>query len=398
MKKINKCFRYLTIVVLTAIITMLVVVSYMHNIYSEKIAEISNNKGQEQIVISDSSKSNFPLLDNVYNIIQRTFYQEIDKEELETEAIKAILNALDDPYSYYMSPTETQNFNVDVLGSFSGIGLQLFYNTEKNKIEVLTPLKDTPAYSANIKQGDYVIKVDGIPYLGEQLQEAINNIRGPEGTSVVLTIERDGTQFDVTIVRANINIQQLDYGMIGDDIGYIDIISFDEDISKDFENAYNDLLKKGIKGLIIDVRNNPGGVLSEVVNIADMLVPEGIIVYTVDKNDKRTNYESDSRHIKIPLVVLTNGSSASASEILAGAVKDHGVGIIVGTTTYGKGVVQQTFGIKTGGTIKLTTSEFFTPNGHAIDGKGVTPDVVVEIINPTADDLQLNKAVEILRQ
>lgn len=398
MEKINKCFRYLTIVVLTSIITMLVVVSYMHNIYSEKIAEISNNKGQEQIVISDSSKSNFPLLDNVYNIIQRIFYQEIDKEELETEAIKAILNALDDPYSYYMSPTETQNFNADVLGSFSGIGLQLFYNTEKNKIEVLTPLKDTPAYSANIKQGDYVIKVDGIPYLGEQLQEAINNIRGPEGTSVVLTIERDGTQFDVTIVRANINIQQLDYGMIGDDIGYIDIISFDEDISKDFENAYNDLLKKGIKGLIIDVRNNPGGVLSEVVNIADMLVPEGIIVYTVDKNDKRTNYESDSRHIKIPLVVLTNGSSASASEILAGAVKDHGVGIIVGTTTYGKGVVQQTFGIKTGGTIKLTTSEFFTPNGHAIDGKGVTPDVVVEIINPTADDLQLNKAVEILRQ
>ena len=398
MEKINKGFRYLAIIVLTSVITMLVVVSYMHNIYSDKIAEITQNKGQEQIVVNDNSKSNFPLLDNVYNMLQRTFYQDIDKEELETEAIKAILNALEDPYSYYMSPDETENFNADVLGNFSGIGLQLFYNTENNKIEVLTPLKNTPAYSANIKQGDYVIKVDGVPYSGEQLQEATNNIRGQVGTKVVLTIERAGAQFDVTIVRANINIQQLDYGMIGDDIGYIDIISFDEDISNDFKNAYNDLLKRGIKGLIVDVRDNPGGILSEVVNIADMLVPEGVVVYTVDKNNNRTNYKSDSTHIEIPLVVLTNGSSASASEILAGAVKDHGVGTIVGTTTYGKGVVQQTFGIQTGGTIKLTTAEFFTPNGHSIDGKGVTPDVVVEIPNMEVGDLQLDKAVEILRQ
>ena len=212
MEKINKGFRYLAIVVLTSVITMLVVVSYMHGIYTEKIADIeseNNNKEQEQIVVNDSSKSNFPLLDNVYNMLQRTFYQEINKEDLETEAIKAILNALDDPYSYYMSPDETENFNADVLGNFSGIGLQLFYNTENNKIEVLTPLKNTPAYSANIKQGDYVIKVDGVPYSGEQLQEATNNIRGQVGTKVVLTIERAGAQFDVTIVRANINIQQL---------------------------------------------------------------------------------------------------------------------------------------------------------------------------------------------
>ena len=230
------------------------------------------------------------------------------------------------------------------------------------------------------------------------MQSAVNVMRGKAGEKVTLTIQRDDKTFDVDVVRADINIKQLEYEFIEGNIGYIEILTFDEDIFVDFVNAYNDLINKDIKGLIIDVRDNPGGVLSEVIKISDMIIPKGIIVYTMDKNNNKIEYKSNTKGINIPLVVLTNGSSASASEILAGAIQDHGVGTIVGTKTYGKGLVQRTFLLENESVIKVTTDEFFTPNGNKINKEGIKPDVLVEMPVDAEEDVQLKKAIEILNK
>lgn len=393
MSNFDRVLKYLTLVVLTMLITFIVTSSY---IYSN--IEIERNLNSGVIEPNTNTQSNFPLLDSVYNMLNKSFYNTIDREKLEVEAIRGMLNGLNDPYTYHMSIEEYDAFNIDVLGTYNGVGLHLFYNVENNKIEVLTPIKNTPAYRTDIKQGDYIVAVNGTQYAGEQLQEAVSNIRGLPGEKVILTIEREGRQFDVEIIRERINIEQLEYKILEGNIGYINIATFDEDIDNDFEKAYNDLLSKNIKGLVIDIRDNPGGILSEVVKIADRLVPNGIVLYTLDKNGNRTDYKSNADCIKIPLVVLTNKGSASASEILAGAVKDHGVATIVGEKTYGKGLVQKTFLLTNGNAIKLTVAEYFTPNGNKIDGIGVTPDIEVQMSYDSTEDIQLKKAIEVINK
>ncbi len=394
MSKMDRILKYLTLVVLTALITFIVTSSYIYSRVDN--GEVADNS--QPITPNTNTESQFPLLDSVYNLLSKSFYKDLDKEQLERQAINGLINGLNDPYSYYMDMDQYNSFNIDVMGTYSGVGLHLFYNIEKNKIEVLTPIKNTPAYNSDIKQGDYIIAVNGVQYTGEQLQEATNNIRGEAGKEVILTVERDNKQFDVKIIRAQINIEQLEYKVIEGNIGYIDIATFDSDIYNDFIKAYNDLMGKKVKGIVIDLRDNPGGVLSEVVKITDALVPEGIVISTVDKNDNRTNYKSDSDHIDIPLVVLVNGGSASASEILACSVKDHGVGTIVGTKTYGKGLVQKAFLLTSGDAVKLTVGEYYSPNGIKIDGVGVIPDVEVQPSSDVNEDLQLKKAIEILKK
>ena len=398
MEKLNKILWSVTLVILSVVITFIVTASYMHNMYSQGYVI----KGEDKINISqnntNSSTSKFPILESVCDILSNSFYEDVDKIALEEAAIRGMLNSLNDPYTYYMDPEEYGNFTADVLGNYTGIGLHLLYNVQENKIEVLAPIKDTPAYKADIKTGDFVIAVNGTTYTGEQMQSAVNVIKGKAGEKVTLTIERNGETFDIDVVRKDINIKQLEYEIIDGDIGYIEILTFDEDIHVDFVNAYNDLINSNIKGLIIDVRDNPGGVLGEVIKIADMIVPKGIIVYTMDRNNTKVEYKSNTDGIDIPLVVLINGSSASASEILAGAIKDHGVGTIVGTKTYGKGLVQRTFLLDNEAVIKITTDEFFTPNGNKINKEGILPDVEVELSSDAEVDLQLEKAIEILNK
>lgn len=395
MEKFNRILRNATMVILSVVITFIVTTSYMHNLYADEY----NSQDKNDINISHNDKSsNFPILESVYEKLSNSFYEDIDKTKLEEGAIRGMMNSLNDPYTYYMDPEEYNDFTVDVLGNYSGIGLHLLYNVQENKIEVLTPIKDTPSYKADIKTGDYIIAVNGVYYTGEQMQSAVNVMRGKAGEKVTLTIQRDDKTFDVDVVRADINIKQLEYEIIEGNIGYIEILTFDEDIFVDFVNAYNDLINKDIKGLIIDVRDNPGGVLSEVIKISDMIIPKGIIVYTMDKNNNKIEYKSNTKGINIPLVVLTNGSSASASEILAGAIQDHGVGTIVGTKTYGKGLVQRTFLLENESVIKVTTDEFFTPNGNKINKEGIKPDVLVEMPVDAEEDVQLKKAIEILNK
>lgn len=390
----DKIFRYITLIILTALVTFMVTSAY---IYSRiDVGQVAQNNGQVSPIIKSESK--FPLLEGVYNMLVQQYYKDVDKNELEKEAINGLLYGLKDPYTYYMDADEYTDFNIDVTGNYTGVGMHLFYNIDNNKIEVLTPIKNTPAYSSDIKPGDYIIAVDGIKYVGEQLQEAVHHIRGEAGKSVVLTVERDGKQFDVTVKRASINVEQIEYEVIEGNIGYIDIATFDEDIHSDFMKAYNDLKSKNVKGLIIDLRDNPGGILSEVIKMADAIVPEGVIISVVDKNGNKTNYKSDKKQIDIPLVVLVNGSSASASEIFACAVKEHGVGTIVGTKTYGKGLVQKTFLINGTDVVKLTTGEYYSPNGNRINEIGVLPDVEVELKENISEDFQLKKAIEILKK
>ncbi len=397
MDKIEKIFKTVALILITALVTIILTTNYI--IKREK-------NSNEDLFGANLSSTQFSKLKGVYGLIKNTYYKEVSDEDLEEAAIAGMLEGLDDPYSYYMNAEEYSAFNEETSGNYTGIGLYLRNNAEKNVIEVISPIKDTPAYKADIKTGDYIVAVDDVIYEGNQMSQAVKNIKGEAGTSVKITIVRDNEEIEKTLKREDINILELEYEVLSNNIGYINIKLFDKDVSTDFEKAYNELMKKNIKGLIIDVRDNPGGLLSEVVKISDMLVPEGLSVYTVDAQGNRKDYTSDAKKIEIPLVVLVNDGSASASEILAGAVKDHGVGTIVGITSYGKGLVQTVRQLNNNDAIKITTSEYFTPNGNKINEIGVVPDVEIDltdelkkkIILTHSEDIQLQKAIEVIKK
>ena len=277
-----------------------------------------------------------------------------------------------------------------------------------NQIIIITPVKDSPAYKAGIEPGDIIIKVDNETYTGENLSEASKKIKGIEGTVVNLQIKRNEELLDFSIVRENIKLNHVEAEILESDIGYLQIASFDEGCSKEFKEKYEELASKNIKSLIIDLRDNPGGIVDEATNIADMLLEkDDTILITIDKNDnEQVTKAKEEKIINIPVVVLTNGNSASASEILSGALKDNNAAKIVGTKTYGKGVMQEVLRLTNGSALKLTTNEFFSPNRTKIHKVGIEPDVIVELPNgktstvkldKTEEDTQLNKAIEMLR-
>jgi len=361
---------------------------------ANKVVDIGNNN----VSNNGEKESIFAPLEKVYDIIKSKYYDEIDEDKLVKSAIMGMVSGLGDPYSYYMDLDEYADFNVEISGSFSGVGLELRYNVEYNVIEVVTPIKNTPSSKTNIKTGDYVLAVNGIEYKGEELYNAVSNIRGEAGTKVTLTIQPlKGEQYDIEIVRAVIDINQIEYEMLKNNIGYIDIASFDQNVSLDFSNAYFELTKQGAKSIIIDLRNNPGGYMSGALSIANLFIKNGILVSTVDKDGKRTDYPATSNGYDIPIVILINESSASASEILTGALKDHGIATVVGTKSYGKGLIQEIVGLSNNGAVRVTIAEYYTPNYNKINKIGITPDVVIEDNEKTKIDEQLEKAIEILK-
>ena len=262
----------------------------------------------------------------------------------------------------------------------------------------------SPAMEAGLKDNDILYKVEDLEVTGKDLTEVVSHIKGKKGTQVHLTVYRgdDREEITVTAVRNTIEAQTIKYEMLEDQIGYVSVTEFDLVTYNQYEQALEDLKSKGMKGLVVDLRNNPGGNLSTVCEMLDLMLPEGLIVYTEDKNGNRQETKSDAeRQFELPLTVLMNGNSASASEIYAGAIQDYGIGKIVGTQSYGKGVVQQIFDLKDGTCVKLTIAEYFTPEGRNINGKGITPDVEVEYEeneeDPEADN-QLDRAVEVLKE
>lgn len=398
MDKVKKVSKYIIVIILSCLITYIVTISTMYNSISNlanKVVDIGNNN----VSNNGEKESIFAPLEKVYDIIKSKYYDEIDEDKLVKSAIMGMVSGLGDPYSYYMDLDEYADFNVEISGSFSGVGLELRYNVEYNVIEVVTPIKNTPSSKTNIKTGDYVLAVNGIEYKGEELYNAVSNIRGEAGTKVTLTIQPlKGEQYDIEIVRAVIDINQIEYEMLKNNIGYIDIASFDQNVSLDFSNAYFELTKQGAKSIIIDLRNNPGGYMSGALSIANLFIKNGILVSTVDKDGKRTDYPATSNGYDIPIVILINESSASASEILTGALKDHGIATVVGTKSYGKGLIQEIVGLSDNGAVRVTIAEYYTPNYNKINKIGITPDVVVEDNEKTKVDEQLEKAIEILNK
>ncbi len=343
-------------------------------------------------------------------------YDDYSQQKLNEEAIKAYVEALDEPYSHYYTKDEFESYLSGVEDSYVGIGVVISADEESDKIIVVAPTKDSPAYNAGILPGDYIIAVDGTSYSGNEMDECVSAIKsGKAGTSVTVTMERDGVEKDYVIKRAQISSNSVESEMIDDEIGYLRITSFNTNEPGSAENTFTEfqaniesLQNQGMKKLVIDVRDNPGGVLDVVCDISDYLLPEGIITYTETKYGKRTEYKSDRNELNIPMVVLINGNSASASEILTGALKDYDRAVVVGETSFGKGIVQSVLPFLDGSGISLTTAKYYTPGGVCIHGVGIEPDYVVETPEeyknyyasqiPAQEDVQLQKALEILEK
>lgn len=337
-------------------------------------------------------------------LIDENYIGDVDEEALEEGIYKGYIQGLEDPYSVYYNEEETKDLYETTEGEYSGIGAVLSQDLESGVITLVQIYEDSPAAKAGLKDNDILTKVGDIEVTGMDLSEVVTYIKGEKGTDVDLSVLRgeDAEEITVTATRDTVEAQTVKYEMLEGQTGYLSISEFDSVTYAQYEEALNELTAQGMTGLIVDLRNNPGGNLNTVCEMLDLVLPKGTIVYTEDKDGKRETATSDDEHqINVPMVVLVNGNSASASEIYAGAIQDYGIGKIVGTQTYGKGVVQQIFDLGDGTSVKLTIAEYFTPNGRSIDGEGITPDVEVEYEadenNPEADN-QLEKALEVMKE
>ncbi len=343
----------------------------------------------------------------IYNVLEEHYVDEVVEEDLEEMMYRGLVAGLNDPYSEYMSEENFKSFMESSSGTYYGIGAVVSPTTEDNKIVIVTPYKDCPAYNVGIRAGDKILQVNGIDVFGDKLEEAVSMMKGPKGTDVEVMIEKSSGEMElITITRDEIQIVTIEHELLDNNLGYIKISAFDEVTKDQFNEAYEGLLQQNIEGLVIDLRNNPGGLLHVVADITDRLIPKGFITYTEDKNGERDYIYSNAEEIEIPLVILVNGNSASASEVLSGAVQDTGKGILVGEQTFGKGLVQSIFPLQDGSAIKTTISRYYTPNGICIHGEGITPDYVVDMSDEDtanlndlsfAEDIQMQKAVEVLK-
>lgn len=343
-------------------------------------------------------------------LIDTYYLDEVDPENFATGIYRGFIASLNDPYSTYYTKEEYSNLLESSSGVYYGIGAVVSQDVKTGIITVVKPYEGTPAYNAGLLPNDIIYKVNGEEVTGKDLTEVVSKIKGKEGTEVVITIYRDGVDepMDFTIVRQKINIPTIEFEMLDsrNKIGYIQITEFDEITVSQFSDAVSQLERKGMKGLIIDVRDNPGGLLNSVVKILDRLIYKGLLVYTEDKNGQREEkYADDSKQFNKPIVVLINENSASASEIFAGALQDYEKATIVGTTSFGKGIVQSVIPLTDGTAVKLTISKYYTPKGRNIHGTGITPDVEIELDEelkkmvtiPHDQDNQLQKAIEIIK-
>ncbi|WP_250278579.1 S41 family peptidase [[Clostridium] colinum] len=332
----------------------------------------------------------------IQSIVDKYYVNDYDKELMEETMYKGMIASLSDPYSYYLSKNELKQFLESTEGNYVGIGIMVNL-TEDGKININKVFKGSPAQESGLKEGDKIVKVEDVVPNIENYQEIISNIKGEEGTKVKITIYREegNKTFDVSVTRKHVDVPTVEYKTLQDNIGYISISQFDRVTYEQFKEAFDNLSNSN--GLIIDLRNNPGGLLTTVNKITDMLVPEGTITYIEDKNGNRDYHKSDANYYNKPLVILVNENSASASEVLSGAVKDFGVGKLVGNTTYGKGVVQNTYQISDGSGVKITMAKYYTPSGICIDGTGIEPHYKVTNLEGSNEDLQLEKAIEVIK-
>lgn len=338
-------------------------------------------------------------------MIGEYYLEDVDPSELEQGMYRGIVDALDDPYSVYYSAEELEEVQNKTQGIYYGIGARVSLDPDTQLARIAGVIEGTPAEEAGLMANDLIYMVDGESVQGMDLTSIVAKVKGDEGTKVHLTVIREGAndylEFDVT--RRKLDNETVTHEMLEDGIGYIQILEFDDVTVDQFTDALATCKGSGMTGLILDLRGNPGGNMTSVCEIARMMLPEGLIVYTEDKNGQREEYTCDGTHqFEYPLVVLVDSNSASASEILAGAVKDYGIGTLVGTTTFGKGIVQRIMRLSDGSAVKLTVSNYYTPKGHNIHKIGIEPDIEVpfesEPYQLDGTDNQLNRAIEVLKQ
>lgn len=398
-EKRQSIYRVVMLVVIVVTITFICTTLFIYKY-------VGNNTKYLPMVANDGGISS--NLASFKKIIDQKFLGEIDDKKVLEETIKGYIKGLGDPYTEYMTKEEMEEFTSDVMGNFTGIGIYLTKDTEKNAVIIISPIKDTPAHKAGILPGDIITKIDDISYTAEQLTEASNKIKGEVGTKVKLEILRNNSTITFEVTRENIKVNHVESKVLQDNIGYIEFNSFDEGCSKEFKEKLEELKDKNITSLIIDIRNNGGGLVDEAITIADYLIPkDDTLLITTDKNGKEeiTKAKQDVL-INLPIVLLTNESSASASEILAGALKDNNKATIVGTTTYGKGVIQELLTLTDGSGLKITTNEYYTPNHNKINKIGIKPDIEEQlneqakesIVIEEENDNQLQKAIEVIRK
>lgn len=332
-------------------------------------------------------------------IIKSRYVENTSADTLLTGAIKGMVSSLGDPHSIYMDPKMFKDFMVETEGSFGGVGIVL--GAKEKVLTVVSPIEGTPGEKAGIKSGDSIIKINGQDTKTMALDEAVSKIRGPEGTQVTLTILRGQDIRDYTLTRSNIQIKTVSGKMLPENIGYMRISMFNEQTNNEFVKKYQELEKEGMKAIILDLRDNPGGLLDECVKVANKFVPKGPVVSVVTRDGRRDTSTSNLEAVKYPCVVLVNGGSASASEIVAGAIQDTGAGTLIGTKTFGKGSVQTIMRLDGGAAIKLTIAKYYTPGGRSINGVGIEPDVKVDLPEKMdgteMKDTQLDKALEIVK-
>ena len=395
-ERIKKIYRTVMLIIIVALITFVITSAFMYN-----------KLGTSGFINSNISGVNAEIIKKiraVKSILDSKYVSEVNEEELLDSAIKGYVSGLGDEYTQYFTKEEMESFSSQIEGNYVGIGVYMIEDTENNTIVVLYPIEGSPAEKAGLQSGDIIKKVDGIEITGEDFENISTNIKGKEGSKVSLEIERNGQKLTFEIERKKIDLYPIESELLESNIGYINITSFDSNCAKEFKTVYNNLEKANISSLIIDLRNNTGGIVSEALEIADYILDKNqVILVTKDKDGNEEIEKSKKKPIvNVPIVVLSNENTASASEILVGALKDNGKATIVGETTYGKGVIQELITLSDGTGIKVTTEEYYTPNRSKINKVGITPDVEVastdDIIVEMEQDKQLQEAIKILKK
>ena len=404
--KNNRIYKTIMLVILTAFVTFMITAFTTYTYFSNNSQNL--NKVDTIDVGNDSSLQKY--LKNIKSTIEKYYlYKDnIDESKLEEGAIEGYVKGLGDEYTEYVPKEEMKEYTEDITGSFVGIGIYMVADEDLGKIIVYYPIPDSPAKKAGIKSGDVIKSVDGKEYTSEDFDTIADNIKGEEGTTVNIVIDRNGEELSFDIKREKINTNPITIKLLDNNIGYLNLPSFDEDAATAFEEKVNELKNQGATSLIIDLRNNGGGIVDEATDIADLMLDEGnTIISTVDNNDKKdVTFSVKQPTITMPVVVLVNENSASSSEILACSLKDNERAKIVGQKTFGKGIIQTLLSLNDGSGLKITTEEYYTPKGNKINKVGIEPDEEVELPEDIKsiysvkeeEDTQLQKAIEILKQ
>jgi carboxyl-terminal processing protease len=365
-----------------------------------------NAKNSQKAISEVLDDSTVNKLSEITSYIRAYYMDEYDVEDLQNSLIAGYVDGLGDKYTVYYTPEEYADLRISTTGTYYGIGAGLQQDPDTMQVTVTKIYKGTPSEDAGLKENDILLYVDDIEATSMELTLLVQKIRGEEGTTVHLQVYRPSTaetlEFDVE--RKNVVLPSVEGEMLSGNIGYIAIGEWQDNTPEQFKEIVAELEKKGMESMIIDVRSNPGGLLDSVVEVLDYILPKGTVVYTEDKYGQRKTYSSDADCLQYPMAVLINGNSASASEIFAGAIKDYSYGTLIGTTTFGKGIVQSIFTLPDGDALKVTTAKYFTPNGNYIHGVGIDPDIELEYeySGPTDEaydmqyDNQLQKAIQIL--